>query len=60
MKTTKFQLFKAFFNGLPLTIESTTFQVINEIQREDGSNNCYNITGVVNGHNKPVFVRTTY
>jgi hypothetical protein len=44
----KFALFNAFANGLPFN--EIGANVINSIEREDGSNNSYNVTfmGVMN------------
>lgn len=49
---TKWQLMNAFLNGQPLTIpgnfparQPVLFTVINKIEREDGSNHSYNVTG---------------
>ena len=39
----KFDLFNAFANGYPMP--ELGFVVINTIQREDGSNRSYNVTG---------------
>jgi len=46
MKTiySKFELFNAFMTGAPF--KSISAQVINKIEREDGSNNSYNVTFV--------------
>lgn len=56
MKTTKFKLFNAFANGLPFH----TFRVINAIEREDGSNTRYNVTGInAQGMTQTTFIQTT-
>jgi len=41
IKISKFDLFNAFSNGLPL--KDINADIINSIEREDGSNNSYNI-----------------
>jgi hypothetical protein len=45
MKTDKFLLLNAFANGLPFTLPDGTQITINSIEREDGSNWLYNVTG---------------
>lgn len=49
--STKFQLLNAFLNGAFCSLhlqDGTTvhFKVIDCIEREDGSNHCYNVTGI--------------
>lgn len=65
MKTTKFNLLNSFLNGLPCVLQSKAFRgasvrfdVINSIERESGSNRTYNVTGLVMGTKKTVFVET--
>jgi len=42
----KASLLLAFFTGTPL--EVVNLKVVNKVEREDGSNNSYNITGITN------------
>jgi hypothetical protein len=59
MKTiSKFALLNAFSNGLPLVVGAFQFSVINRIEREDGSNRSYNITGNTANGEKTICVRT--
>ena len=46
--TTKFALMNAFLNGIPFELDKNNSMVINQIQRESGSNHTYNIFGHVN------------
>lgn len=55
--TSKFALFNAFANGLPYAVLGVKFTVINKIEREDGSNLKYNVTGITTkGTTTTVFV----
>lgn len=66
-KTTKFELMSAFFSGLPIKLSITSPHginrvaiIVNQIEREDGSGHCYNVTGHdSNGKSFTIFVRTT-
>ncbi len=64
----------AFLTGQPVTLKSKIeplgkggytaiereFAVINKIEREGGSNNAYNVTGITSsGKEETVFVQTT-
>ncbi len=56
---TKFALFNAFGNGLPLATDKVVFSVINKIEREDGSNHHYLITGIdLQGKEVTVYMTT--
>lgn len=46
MKTSKFALLNAFANGLPIEVRGVRLNVVNQLQREDGSNTRYNVTGI--------------
>ena len=49
-KNSKLDLFNAFANGQKITVIScskpVTFAIINTLEREDGSNHNYNVTGI--------------
>ena len=56
---TKSKLFGAFGAGKPVTLGETQFHVLNSIEREDGSNRKYNVTGInPYGHRVVLFVET--
>ena len=58
MKVSKFALMMAFFTGAPFA--PLGFDVINSIEREDGSNNSYNVTGITfSGEDKTCHVRAS-
>lgn len=45
-KVRKTELFAAFEQGRAITLKGLSFRVINSIEREDGSNQSYNVTGI--------------
>lgn len=50
MKTTKFLLHRALFTGGPLylvdgTHDRSVMTIVNSVEREDGSNRSFNVTG---------------
>jgi hypothetical protein len=62
---TKWQLFGALANGSPLQTSTAHFIIVNAVQREDGSNRSWNVTGIVRdrskseiGYSETVHVRT--
>lgn len=59
----KFKLLTALGLGTPLTVcthggELVLFSVINGVEREDGSNRSYLVSGIVNGGPRVVCIRT--
>lgn len=55
----KYALLIAFAERRPVTVKGIKFAVINKLEHEDGSGRSFNVTGIVNGVNKTVYVRTT-
>lgn len=57
IKIDKWQLFQALASGQGLP--ELGFVVVNAIEREDGSNHNYNVTGIdENGTKKTIFIQT--
>lgn len=57
--TTKFALMTALITGGPLALAGKPLKVVNQVQREDGSGKCFNVSGYDNdGKPAIVFVRT--
>lgn len=56
---TKHQLITALLTGGPLSTPKSQFSIVNGVEREDGSNHSYNVTGYdTAGHPTTVHVRT--
>lgn len=50
----------AFFTGAPIVVSKIHFSVLNSVEREDGSNRRYNVTGINHaGQAATVFVEVT-
>lgn len=56
----KFQLTTALFTGGQLTLNGVViFKIVNAVEREDGSNHSYNVTGInYNGLKATLHLRT--
>ena len=55
--TTKYALIHALMTGGQL---GNWFQIVNAVEREDGTNKCFNVTGITfRGTTETLFMRTS-